>query len=44
MENTLLEGGAALNIGPKGIAKKRKTTKGESKAKKRRMEKLVGWG
>ena len=44
MENALLEGGAAWDIGVKGIAKKRKTAKGESRAKKSKTEKLVGWG
>ena len=44
MENALLEGGAAWDIGVKEAAKKRKTAKGESRSKKRKMEKFGGWG
>ena len=44
MENALLNGDAAWHIGSKGTVKKRKPDKTESKPKKRKMEKLVGWG
>ena len=44
MENALLSGGAARDIGTKGTAKKRRSANPESKAKKKKMEKLVGWG
>ena len=43
-ENALLNGGAAWDKGSKGTVKKRKPAKTESKPKKRKMEKLVGWG
>ena len=44
MENALLSGGAAWDIGTKGTAKKRRSANPESKAKKKKMENLVGWG
>ena len=43
-EETLLQGGAAWDISKKGGATKRKGTDKGRKSKKRKLEKLVGWG
>ena len=43
-EGALLNGGAAWDISEKGLAKKRKSEVKGRRPKKRKLEKLVGWG